>query len=146
MSSRIFQSVVEQLSDASQIMVGVMDADGTVISAGDVSYLGERWADVAAMVAADPDRMYCVGGKTFLALSDWAPAYGYCAFVLGTDTQAAALCRMARVCLNSTKTYYEEKHDKGTFVKNIITDNILINIAKDIAIIIFFLFSKIFII
>ena len=27
--------------------------------------------------------------------------------------------------LNGAKTYYEEKHDKGTFVKNIITDNIL---------------------
>ena len=32
---------------------------------------------------------------------------------------------MAYVALNGAKTYYEEKHDKGTFVKNIITDNIL---------------------
>ena len=29
------------------------------------------------------------------------------------------------MALNGAKTYYEEKHDKGTFVKNIITDNIL---------------------
>ena len=32
---------------------------------------------------------------------------------------------MATVALNAAKAYYEEKHDKGTFVKNIITDNIL---------------------
>ena len=32
---------------------------------------------------------------------------------------------MTQVSLNSAKAYYEEKHDKGTFVKNIITDNIL---------------------
>lgn len=34
---------------------------------------------------------------------------------------------MATVALNSAKTYYEEKHDKGSFIKNIISDNILIS-------------------
>ena len=33
---------------------------------------------------------------------------------------------MATVALNGAKTYYEEKHDKATFVKNIISDNILL--------------------
>ena len=32
---------------------------------------------------------------------------------------------MAYVALNDAKVYYEEKHDRGTFVKNIIMDNIL---------------------
>lgn len=36
------------------------------------------------------------------------------------------LCAMATVALNGAKTYYEEKHDKATFVKNIISDNILL--------------------
>ena len=125
MSSRIFQSIVEQLSEASQTTIGVIDADGTVISAGEMSYLGERWLEAAAMIASDPERIVCHEGKTFLALSGWAPTFGYSVFVIGTDAQAAALARTSRVCLNSTKTHYEEKHDKGTFVKNIITDNIL---------------------
>ena len=43
----------------------------------------------------------------------------------GDDATADAVCRMSQVSLNFTKDYYEEKHDKGTFVKNIITDNIL---------------------
>lgn len=34
---------------------------------------------------------------------------------------------MAAVALNSAKSYYEEKHDKGSFMKNIISDNILIS-------------------
>ena len=34
---------------------------------------------------------------------------------------------MATVALNSAKTYYEEKHDKASFIKNIISDNILIS-------------------
>ena len=32
---------------------------------------------------------------------------------------------MAYIALNDAKTFYEEKHDRGTFVKNIIMDNIL---------------------
>ena len=37
MSSRIFQSVVEQLAEASQKIIGVIDAEGTVISSIDSS-------------------------------------------------------------------------------------------------------------
>lgn len=33
---------------------------------------------------------------------------------------------MAVVAFNGAKAYYEEKHDKATFVKNIISDNILL--------------------
>lgn len=38
--------------------------------------------------------------------------------VKGEDFEAQMLCAMATVALNG-KTYYEEKHDKATFVKNI---------------------------
>ena len=38
------------------------------------------------------------------------------------DDVAASLCAMAVVTFNSAKSYYEEKHDKATFVKNIISD------------------------
>ncbi len=33
---------------------------------------------------------------------------------------------MATVALNAAKSYYEEKHDRGSFVKNIISDNIML--------------------
>ena len=125
MSSRIFQSVTEQLTAASQACVGVIDTEGNVISAGDASLIGERWSEAAAAVAAMPESPVSVDGRTFFALKDWNPTFDFSAFVSGTGEQAEALCRMAQVSLNFTKAYYEEKHDKGTFVKNIITDNIL---------------------
>ena len=33
---------------------------------------------------------------------------------------------MATVALNAAKSYYEEKHDRGSFVKDIISDNIML--------------------
>ncbi len=35
------------------------------------------------------------------------------------------MCSMAAVALNAAKNYFEEKHNKAAFVKNIISDNIL---------------------
>lgn len=125
MSSRIFQSIVDQLTAASQTCIGVIDADGIVISSGDSALLGERWTEAASAVAAMPESVVTINSMSFLALKGWNPTFGYSVFVVGADEQAAAICRMAQVSLNFTKAYYEEKHDKSTFVKNIITDNIL---------------------
>ncbi len=125
MSSRIFQSVVEQLAEASQKIVGVIDAEGTVISSSDPSLSGERYSDAVIAITANPDRLIESGGKCFLTLKGWNPTFGFCVFVCGDAEDVAPQCRMAQVSLSFTKAYYEEKHDKGTFVKNIITDNIL---------------------
>ena len=66
-----------------------------------------------------------VDHKTFKPLVSWSAYFDYAVFAEGDDETARSLCVMAYVALNGAKTYYEEKHDKGTFVKNIITDNIL---------------------
>ena len=125
MSSRVFQSIVEQLSEAAKKTVGVLDVDGVIISAGDTSMIGGRCPAAANAVAASPETMVTADGKCVMALKGWNATFGFSAFVCGTDAESETLCRMAQVALSSTKTYYEEKHDKGTFVKNIITDNIL---------------------
>ena len=125
MSSRIFQSVVDQLAEASRMTLGVIDAEGTIISSNESSLCGEHCAEAATAIAANPDRLTESEGKSFLPLKGWNPAFGYSVFVVGTGEEANAVCRMAQVSLSFTKAYYEEKHDKGTFVKNIITDNIL---------------------
>ena len=41
------------------------------------------------------------------------------------DELARSICSLVAVSINNIKTLYDEKHDKATFVKNIILDNIL---------------------
>ncbi len=125
MSSRIFQNVVVQLGDACHERVGVMDAEGNVISCSDAALVGASYPEAVTAVSASPEATVCCCGKTFFALKGWTPTFGYAAFVDGTDDMSAELCRMAQVSLNFSKAFYEEEHDRGTFVKNIITDNIL---------------------
>ena len=46
MSSRVFQSVIVQMKEATDRMIGVIDADSTVISCSDTSRIGEKWPEI----------------------------------------------------------------------------------------------------
>ena len=127
MSSRIFQSVVLQMKDSTDRPIGVIDSEGTVVACNELTCIGERWPEaVEAINAAPSGELVAFGGQTFKALTGWSSQFDYAAFVKGEDDQARLVCAIAVVALNGAKTYYEEKHDKATFVKNIISDNILL--------------------
>ncbi len=125
MSSRVFQSVIVQMKEATDRVIGVIDADSNVISCSDTSMIGEKWPEAVIKLNSAPDSIVVVDKKTFKPLISWSAYFDYAVFAEGDDETARSLCVMAYVALNGAKTYYEEKHDKGTFVKNIITDNIL---------------------
>lgn len=125
MSNSVFQGVIVQLKEISDRTFGVMDAEGSVISCTDVSLLGERWTDAALKVANSAENMVTFGQKTFKAIFSSSNYIEYAVFCSGDDEAAKGYCQMAYIALNDAKIFYEEKHDRGTFVKNIIMDNIL---------------------
>ncbi|MCI8422487.1 MAG: PucR family transcriptional regulator [Lawsonibacter sp.] len=126
MSSRMFQGIVLQMKDSINRTVGVIDSEGTVVACSELSCIGEHWPGAAAAIRASEDEPACFEGNTFKPLSGWGPQFDYAAFIKGVDEVAASLCAMSVVSFNGAKAYYEEKHDKATFVKNIISDNILL--------------------
>lgn len=126
MSSRIFQSVVLQMKDSTERAIGVIDSEGTVVACNELSCIGEHWPGAVEVVNRGEGDAVRFDGRTFKALAGWGAQFDYAAFVKGEDPEAQMLCAMATVALNGAKTYYEEKHDKATFVKNIISDNILL--------------------
>ena len=125
MANSVFQSVMVQFKDIPDRAFGVMDTEGTVISCTDASLLGERWADAALKIANSAESIVTFSQKTFKAIVSGANQLEYAVFCTGDDELARSFCTMAFVALNEAKTFYEEKHDRGTFVKNIIMDNIL---------------------
>ncbi len=125
MSNSVFQGVILQLKDATDRVFGVMDSEGCVISCTDVSLLGERWTDAALKVAGSAESFVTFAQKTFRAIVSSTNLFEYAVFCTGDDELARSYCGLAYVSLNDAKTFYEEKHDRGTFVKNIIMDNIL---------------------
>ena len=123
MSNSVFQSVIVQLKDATDRVLGVMDAEGCVVACTDVTLLGERWSDAAVKVGTGFENPIVYAQKTFKPMVSSSNYVEYAVFC--TDDLARGMCIAAYVALSDAKNYYEDKHDRGTFVKNIIMDNIL---------------------
>ncbi len=125
MSNSVFQSVIVQLKEISDHVFGVIDTEGCVVSCTDVSLLGERWGDAALKVGNSGGGIVTFGQKSFKTIIGNSNFFEYAVFCTGDDELARSFCQIAYIALNDAKNFYEEKHDRGTFVKNIIMDNIL---------------------
>ena len=126
MSGRIFQNVVLQLKDNTDRTVGVMDGEGMVIACSELSWIGQKWTECVPVVNQAAGGMTAYDGKTFKALHGWGNQFDYAAFSSGDNEISKTVCAMATVALNAAKSYYEEKHDRGSFIKDIISDNIML--------------------
>lgn len=123
MSNRLFQSIVHQMTDSIDRTIGVIDESGTIISCSELGKIGEVLsAEVTAVFAsAEP---IAVDGYSYKPFgSHMHPEYA--AFVSGDDEFANNYLSLLAVSLSSIKQYYDEKYDRGNFIKNVILDNIL---------------------
>ncbi len=126
MSGRIFQNVVLQLKDNTDRTIGVIDSEGAIIACSELSMIGQKWPEYVSAVNGAAGAMFCMDGKTFKALNGWGFQYDYTVFVYGDNEISKTVCSLATVTLNAAKAYYEEKHDRGSFIKDIISDNIML--------------------
>lgn len=126
MSGRIFQNIVLQLKENTDRTVGVLDGDGIVIACSDLSLIGQRWAEHVSIINNAAGMMVSSEGKTFKSLNGWGNQFDYAAFAFGDNEISKTVCALATVALNSAKAYYEEKHDRGSFIKDVISDNIML--------------------
>ena len=125
MAVHIFSDVIQQMRSATDREIGVIDSDGLVVACTDSQQVGTKLPKLAKMASISEQSTVHFSGKTVKVLPGFGNMFDYAVYVEGEDPLANSLCLMAEVTLNCTRTYYEEKHDKSTFVKNIITDNIL---------------------
>ncbi len=122
MANRVFQSVVHQMKDAIDRTVGVIDETGTIIACSDLTSIGDNLGDCSEVFATSDCTKSTT--KTFKTLGSRVNAE-YAAFVEGDDFEAEKLVSLVCISLENIKQCYDEKFDKGNFVKNVILDNIL---------------------
>ncbi len=123
MSNRLFQSVIHQMKDAVDRTIGVIDETGVVIACSELVKIGEVRQSIRDELAYTTD-MVVSGGCTYRPLSGGVKRE-YIVFVEGDDAEADKTSRLLCVALGNIKNLYDEKYDKGSFIKNIILDNIL---------------------
>ena len=123
MSTRIFQSVVLQVKDAINRDVGVVDSDGVIIASSDLKAMGAMHENFAPDNNPNTDG---VGSDyTFKHLEARGAGVEYSVYVKGSDRHAEELASLAALALNAVKVGHDEKYDKATFIKGILSDSVL---------------------
>ena len=69
MSSRIFQSVILQMKDATRRCFGVADDQGNVIASSDLSMMGYTIDEIRAAAAEPSGELFSAGGRTCRVLT-----------------------------------------------------------------------------
>ena len=125
MSSRIFQSVIVQMKEATDRCIGVADEQGFVVASSELSLIGSHLDDLQSVGAEATEHVFTSSVRTFKLLGLSGTRFDYAVFVEGCDDTAKSICILSAVAMNEARINYEEKYNKATFVKNIISDNIL---------------------
>ena len=119
MANRLFQGVIHQMKDCIDRPFGVIDENFTVTASSELQKVGET------LPAFNLTNELCVeDGYTYKTLGA-NQGMSYAVFVEGDDVLAGKYASILAVAFANVKFYYDEKYDRGNFIKNIILDNIL---------------------
>ena len=123
MSNRLFQTVIHQMKDVLGRTIGVIDENGIIIACSELGKIGESRQRIREELAYSHGAVYYEGySYRFITASGKNDCI---AFAEGTDTEADKTTQLLSIALGNIKSLYDEKYDKGSFIKNIILDNIL---------------------
>ena len=125
MSNRLFQTVIHQMKEVVGRTIGVIDENGIVVACSELGKIGESKQRIREELTFSNESAI-IDGYTYRFLST-AAKNDCIVFVEGTDKDSDRTAQMLAVSLGSIKSLYDEKYDKGSFIKNIILDNILPN-------------------
>lgn len=123
MSNRLFQGIIHQMRDIINRPFGIIDETSTVIACSDLTRIGETF-EYISFVSVDSKDTFVRDNMTYKAFGENEKAE-YAVFIDGSDEMAEKFCNILAVSLSSIKQYYDEKHDRNNFIKNVILDNIL---------------------
>ena len=123
MSNKLFQGVIHQMRDAIDRVIGVIDENGVIIACSELVRIGEIRQGVRDELSYTSD-VIASAGYTYRPMSNGSKT-DYVVFVEGEDKMAEKMSKLLSISLGNIKNLYDEKYDKGSFIKNIILDNIL---------------------
>ena len=123
MSNRLFQEVIEEMQESLDRVVGVVDENGVVIACSEVQRIGETNMKIVEEMTFSTD-IIVNGGYTYRYIGTREKSE-MIVFVEGDDSGAARLSAVLSIAFGSMKVLHDEKYDKGSFIKNVMFDNIL---------------------
>ncbi|MDR1734075.1 MAG: helix-turn-helix domain-containing protein [Oscillospiraceae bacterium] len=124
MANRLFQNIVNQISETIGRTVGVADNLGKVVASSRPEEIGDAvLIDYSALTAGGSPVAF--EERTYAMTQGFIPGYTYTAYVDGNDEKASQSVAMAALLLGTIDQHAGERYDRAAFIKSVIQDNIL---------------------
>ena len=123
MSNRLYQTVLHQMKDVIGRTIGIIDENGIIIACSELSKIGESKQRIREELSYSTDAVI-YEGYTYRFINGSEKNDCIC-FVEGGDSHASSMTSLLAIFLGNMKSLYDEKYDKGSFIKSILLDNIL---------------------
>lgn len=124
MAARLFQSILLEIKNKIPFILGIVDGTGNIVSCTELRYIGEN-VEAAEEFFRSGDEEAEYNGYTFRKLDGYENGAEYAVFAGESGQSASIACNITAIAISNSKSLYDEKHDKATFIKKIILDNIL---------------------
>ena len=124
MAARLFQSILLEIKNKVPFILGIVDNAGNIVSCTELRFIGEN-VEAAEDFFSSGSEEGEFGGYSFRRLDGYDTGAEYAVFAGESGQSAAIACNITAIAINNSKSLYDEKHDKATFIKKIILDNIL---------------------
>lgn len=111
------------MRDIVERTIGVIDETATIVACSELGRMDAVVESLLGDAAASTDA-FVRDGYTYKPFGSRGKPEYY-VFVEGSDEIAHKYAELISVSLGSIKQYYDEKYDRGNFIKNVILDNIL---------------------
>ena len=103
--------------------IGVVDENGIIIACSELTKIGESKQRIREELSYSSDAIV-YEGYTYRFINTSLKNDCIC-FVEGDDSHSNKMAELLAIFLGNMKNLYDEKYDKGSFIKSIILDNIL---------------------
>ena len=123
MSNRLYQTVLHQMKDVIGRTIGIIDENGIVIACSELQKIGESRQRIREELSFSGNAIV-YEGYTYRFINSGDKNDCIC-FVEGGDSHASSMASLLAIFLGNMKSLYDEKYDKGSFIKSILLDNIL---------------------
>ena len=124
MAARLFQSILLEVKDNVDFILGVVDNTGVITACTELKFIGESIEAAVEFFKMGLEEGQA-GGYTFHMIGGYEAGAENAVFAGSIGERATLVCALTAVAIKNSKTQYDEKHDKVTFIKKIILDNIL---------------------
>lgn len=124
MSNRLYQNIVLQMKDVIGRTIGLIDETGIITACSDVGKIGESRTRIHEELSYASGSMV-LDGYTYRLISTPGVKSESIVFVQGEDAHADRMSSVLAISFGNIKGLYDDKYDKGAFIRNIILDNIL---------------------